>query len=167
MGYTLDQMSKECHDAMVADSGAGGREKIRQCVEKACSDSEFVSTHFGPENTTQRQVLYEDSDFGFCILAHVYEGARESNPHDHGPSWAIYGQAEGVTVMTDWRKVQEPADGAPGKVEKVKSYDMTPGIAHYYAEGVLHSPSRAATTRLIRIEGKNMDGVKRDAYEVA
>jgi hypothetical protein len=40
-------------------------------------------------------------------------------------------------------------------------------MAKAYDIGVLHSPKRDSTTRLIRIEGKNMDGVKRDAYEVA
>ena len=36
------------------------------------------------------------------ILAHNYEGPKESAPHDHGPSWAIYGQARGETAMNDW-----------------------------------------------------------------
>jgi hypothetical protein len=29
----------------------------------------------------------------------------------------------------------------------------------------LHSPARDGETRLIRIEGRNMDGVQRDKYE--
>jgi hypothetical protein len=126
-----------------------------------------VAAQFPPDNDVQRQVIYEDPDFGFCILAHVYEGAKASNPHDHADSWAIYGQAVGVTEMTDWRKVKAPADGAPGLVESAKVYDLEPGMAKFYDVGVLHSPRRESTTRLIRIEGKNLTGVKRDTYEVA
>ena len=33
-----------------------------------------------------------------------------------GPSWAIYGQAAGETIMTDWDCLARPTDGAPGKV---------------------------------------------------
>ena len=51
------------------------------------------------------------------------------------------------------------------KVKKVKDYDMTRGIAYLYNEGDLHSPSRTATTRLIRVEGQDLTGVKRDKYE--
>ena len=42
-----------------------------------------------------------------------------------------------------------------------------PGDVHLYNEGVLHSPRREGDTRLIRVEGVSMAGVKRDKYEVA
>ena len=60
---------------------------------------------------------------------------KNSEPHDHGPSWAVYSQVAGVTEMTDWRMVQKPADGRPGKVEKVRTFKLTPGTAHLYNEG--------------------------------
>ena len=41
------------------------------------------------------------------------------------------------------------------------------GDVHLYNEGVLHSPRREGDTRLIRVEGVSMAGVKRDKYEVA
>lgn len=167
MSYTLDQLSSDCHDAIANDPGPAGREIVRQCIARACGDTDFVAGQFGPDNTTERQVIYEDADHGFCILAHVYKGAKASNPHDHASSWAIYGQAVGTTVMTDWRKIQEPREGEPGRVEKVKSYDLTPGVAHVYQEGELHSPMRENDTCLIRVEGKNLAGVKRDKYVVA
>jgi hypothetical protein len=42
---------------------------------------------------------------------------------------------------------------------------MTPGTAHLYGEGDLHSVRRKAETRLIRIEGIDLTKVKRDKYE--
>ena len=165
MSYTIEQLSADCRAAMDVDPGPAGRAKVRDYVAKACKDDDFVATHLGPENTTPRQVIYEDEKHGFCILAHVYEGAKGSNPHDHGPSWAIYSQADGVTTMTDWEKVKSPKDGEPGRVKKVREYDLSRGHAHLYNEGDLHSPSRTATTRLIRVEGQNLAGVKRDTYE--
>lgn len=165
MSYTLEQLSADCRAAIDKDPGPAGRDEVRQYIAKACADPEFVAQHLGPDNTVPRQVIYEDDKHKFCILAHVYEGAKGSNPHDHGPSWAIYGQADGVTTMTDWIKVEPPEGDAPGKVKQGKVYDLTPGIAYLYNEGDLHSPSRAATTRLIRVEGQNLAGVKRDKYE--
>jgi hypothetical protein len=38
-------------------------------------------------------------------------------------------------------------------------------MAHVYNEGELHSPRRDGPTRLIRIEGRTMDKVKRLAYD--
>jgi predicted metal-dependent enzyme (double-stranded beta helix superfamily) len=167
MTYTLEQFSQDCRAALKKDPGPAGREEVRKCVEKACADPNFVAKYFGPDNDTERKILYEDPELRFCILAHVYKGARGSNPHDHGPSWAVYGQAKGVTELTDWRCLERPAEGKPGKVAKVRSYDLKPGTAHVYNEGDLHSPRRESDTCLIRIEGQNLDKVKRQKYEVA
>jgi len=167
MAYTLDQFAADCRAALLKNPGPGGRELVRQYTERACADSEFVSKHLGPDLQAERTILYQDPDLHFCILAHSYKGARSSAPHDHGPSWAIYGQAVGVTEMTDWRLVEKPADGRPGKVERARTYRLTPGIAHLYGEGDLHSPRRDADTRLIRIEGMDLTKVTRDKFEVA
>jgi hypothetical protein len=167
MPYTLAQFSADCRAALTKDPGAAGRELVRQYTEKACSDPDFVAKHLGPDNNDDRKILYEDPDLKFCILAHVYKGQKNSNPHDHGPSWAVYGQVAGVTEMTDWRLLQKPTDGNAGKVEKVRTYALTPGLAHVYNEGVLHSPARAGDTKLIRIEGQDLTKVKRDKFEVA
>jgi hypothetical protein len=67
--------------------------------------------------------------------------------------------------MCDWELVEAASDGKPGKVRQVKTYRLKPGMAHLYNEGDLHSPRRAGPTRLLRIEGTNMEKVKRLAYE--
>jgi hypothetical protein len=136
-------------------------------TEKAASDPEFVAKHLGPDLDAERKLLYRDPDLQFCIFAHLYKGARNSAPHDHGPSWAVYCQVTGVTEMTDWRLVEKPEGGRAGKVEKVRTYDLTPGHAHLYNEGDLHSPRREGDTRLIRIEGVELSTVKRDKFEAA
>ncbi|MGH7089172.1 MAG: hypothetical protein ACREFQ_09750, partial [Stellaceae bacterium] len=112
------------------------------------------------------KILFEDPELGFCICAHHYEGKRVSNPHDHGPSWAIYGQARGETIMTDYALIEPAGEGKRGKVRTVRSYSLTPGIAHLYNEGDLHAPRRDATTKLIRIEGRNLDKVRRFGYDL-
>jgi hypothetical protein len=137
--------------------------KVASALEDVLKDDAFVTAHLvdgGPE----RKVLYEDPDLGFCVLAHVYEGARESSPHDHGPSWAIYGQARGETIMTEWEVVEQATPEKPGTVRSVRVYSLKPGMAQVYNEGQLHSPKREGATRLIRIEGRNMDNVTRLAY---
>ena len=110
-------------------------------------------------------MIYEDPELGFCICAHVNRDAREANPHDHGSSWAIYGQAFGETEMSDWEVLEPAAEGQPGKVRRGKVYTLKPGMAHIYNEGNVHSPKRVAATGLLRIEGKNTQTMKRFAYK--
>ena len=166
MAHTLEQFAADCRRILETDPGPAGRSKVCELVQDVLKDQAFVATHLvdgGPE----RKILYEDPALGFCVLAHVHEGAKESNPHDHGPSWAIYGQARGETVMSDWTVLEPAAEGKPGKVRLARSYTLTPGMAHVYNEGDVHSPKRSGPTRLIRIEGRIMDTVRRLAFEKA
>ncbi|MGE0057287.1 MAG: hypothetical protein AB7P33_19630 [Dehalococcoidia bacterium] len=165
MKRTLEQFANECKDALVAEPGPAGREKVGQLLQEVLSDQEFVDTYVG-EGTPERKVLFEDPELGFTILAHGYEGARASSPHDHGPTWAIYGQAMGVTEMTEWDIVEPASKDKAGLVKVNKVYELKPGMAKVYQEGQLHSPRREDSTRLIRIEGQNMDKVgPRMAYK--
>jgi len=164
MGYTLEQFSADCHRALAAEPGPDGRKKVCELVQKACTDADFVAKHL-PDDGPDRKILYEDPELGFCILGHVNNGAKQSPPHDHGPTWAIYGQAVGETVMTDWAKVSPASEGQIGKVRYVRDYTLAPGAAYVYNEGDLHSPRRDASTKLIRIEGRNVEKIRRFPYE--
>lgn len=164
MGHTLDQFAAECHRLLKDSPGPVGREKVCALLQDVLKDEAFVAQHLG-DDVPERKIIYEDPELGFCILAHHNRGAKESAPHDHGPTWAIYGQARGETLMNDWALVEPAAEGKPGKVRHVRSYPLTPGMAHVYNEGDLHSPKREGATKLIRIEGTNVEKVRRLPYE--
>ena len=160
MTDTLQMFAARCKQALTDNDGKAGREAVCSLVERALHDEAFVAENITPAEK-ERNVVYEDPDLGFCICIHRYAGAAEGAPHDHGPTWAIYGQAEGETEMTDW-EIVEPASGkTPGTVRKTKSYIMKPGDAHLYEPGDVHAPLRYAATRLLRIEGVNTETVTR------
>lgn len=166
MGYTLEQFSAACHRILTDDRGPEGREQVSVLLQDLLKDEKFLATHLA-DDVPERKILYEDPALGFCILAHVYRSAKASQPHDHGPSWAIYGQARGETVMSDWALVEPAREHQAGRVRHVKSYTLKPGMTHVYNEGDIHSPRRDGPTRLIRIEGRNMDNVHRVPYVIA
>ncbi len=163
MGVTLEEFARRCHEALSRDPGIAGRRQVCALVKEVLEDNAFVACYLGDE-VPERKVLYEDPELGFCILAHVYHGAKESPPHDHGPTWAIYGQARGQTVMTDWALVEPASETKPGKVRRVREYTLSPGDAYVYNEGDLHSPRRGGPTKLLRIEGKNVEKIRRLPY---
>ena len=169
MTVTLEDLARDLHRELA-------NQPIEACHSAACGlirtallDDAFVAKHLPDrkEGEHPREVLYEDPDLGFCICGHVYEGAAESGPHDHGNSWAIYGQASGTTEMTDWR-ITEPGSGdAASKVVADRVYTLVRGDAHFYGVGAVHSPKRDGATRLIRVEGANLDHVQRSKIEAA
>ena len=167
MSYTLEQLGSDIRAALKADPSVAGKQAVLKHVSKALVDKDFVAKHLTADQCKPRKVLYEDPELGFCICGHVYEKPAHGEPHDHGTSWAIYGLAEGDTEMTDWKIVKKGEGASPSLVEPVKSYVLRPGDAHFYDVGVVHSPKRDTLTRLIRIEGANLDHVKRSNIKAA
>src|SRR5438309_9474852 len=164
MSYTLEQFAAACRRILTDDRGPQGRRKVCALVQDVLKDDVFIATHLGDDGP-ERKILYEDPELGFCILGHVYQGAKESQPHDHGPTWAIYGQAIGETIMTDYECIARASAERLGKARPVRDYKLRPGDAYVYNEGDLHSPRRDGSTRLIRIEGKNVETIKRYPYQ--
>jgi hypothetical protein len=164
MNHTIEQFAKSCHDILKAEPNSSGRSKVSKLLQELLKDKAFVAKYI-PDETPERHKLYEDAELGFCILAHHYRGAKTSSPHDHGPYWAIYGQATGETEMSDYQLLEPASAEKPGKVKETRTYKLTPGIAHVYNEGDLHSPKRVDSTKLIRIEGVDMTKVKRFKFE--
>ena len=163
MTLTVQEFAQQCRAALRQEPGPAGRVAVVGLVQQALRDKAFIAAAI-PDSTPERHVLYEDPELGFTSLAHHYIGAKNSSPHDHGPTWAIYGQAAGETVMTDWDCLARPGETEPGKAKRSKDYTLKPGDAYLYEPGELHSPRRDASTKLIRIEGQNMDRVKRKPY---
>ena len=164
MPQTLDSFAALVRDILRKGSSPAARENVAVLLRDALKDRVFIESLFD-ETSPERKVVHQDPQLGFCILAHRYTGARSSPPHDHGPSWAIYGQVDGQSAMSDWALVEAASPDRPGKVRKLRQYLLTPGFARVYNEGELHAVSRAGPTRLIRIEGTNLDRVARLRYE--
>ena len=66
------------------------------------------------------------------------------------------------------RRIVKKGEGdAPSLVEPVKTYVLKPGDSHFYDVGVVHSPKRDGLTKLVRIEGRNLDHVQRSNIKAA
>ncbi len=165
MHHVLSELANTCSIILQQNSGPEGRQKVAAHLSEILSNEDNVDVLI-PYGTGERELLYQDPDLGFCILAHNYSGAKTSPPHDHGPSWAIYAQARGETEMNDYNLISAASEQTVGKVSVARTYRLKPGDAHVYNEGDLHSPTRTAPTSLLRVEGTDMSKVKRFRYEL-
>jgi len=165
MSTTLEQFAHECHKLLKNNPNPIGRQQVADLLSILLKDTQFIDLHIN-DSVGERKIIYEDSELGFCILAHNYVGAKTSGAHDHAHSWAIYGQARGETEMRDYALLEPGSFETPGKVKYLRTYSLSPGMAHVYNEGDLHSPKRSGPTSLIRIEGTDMSKVKRFEYQI-
>ena len=166
MAYTLEQFCADCRDHLKADPSPAGRDRVRHGLERLLSEPDFVTAYCGPDAERGVHVLYEDPELGFQVLAHINAQARKSPPHDHGASWAIYGQAAGYTDMIEWERTDDGTDPGRGAVRPAASYRLTPGKAGVYADGKIHSIDYPDNARFVRVTGTNLDEIGRIAFDL-
>jgi hypothetical protein len=94
MAMTLDGFVARARSILQADPGPEGRRMLCGLVQEALRDEALVASLL-PDDGPERKVVYEDPVLGFAVVTHVYHRPKTSPPHDHGSSWAIYGQAAG------------------------------------------------------------------------
>jgi len=167
MAYDLDQFIADCRRHLSADPGPAGREKVRADLERLLSNADFVREYCGEDVPRGLKLLYEDKALGFQVLAHINDKARVSPPHDHGASWAIYGQATRYTDMTEWEREDDGSDPAHAKLKPAKSYRLKPGQAGIYQDGQIHSIDYPDKSRFVRVTGTNLDQIARIRIDLA
>ena len=166
MAYELKDFIADCRTILARDSGPVGREDVRRRLERLLHNADFVREYCGEEVPRGLRVLYEDPKLGFQILAHINDKARVSPPHDHGDSWAIYGQATHHTDMVEWEREGGGDDPAHAKLREVKRYRLLPGQAGIYQDHKIHSIDYPDHARFIRVTGTNLDRIDRVRFDL-
>ena len=166
MAYTLDAFIADCRTTLARDGGPVGREQVRANLEKLLADADFVKAYCGDDQPRGIKVLYQDPKLGFQVLAHINDKARVSPPHDHGASWAIYGQATKHTDMIEWEREDNGGDPEHAKLKPAKKYRLTPGHAGIYQDGRIHSIDYPDYARFIRVTGTNLDKIHRVRFDL-
>lgn len=169
MPYTIEQFCDDCRAILKQAQDNAAREAIRRNLERLLANEEFVAANCGPGARADITTLFHDPQTDVNVLCHVYDKARTSPPHDHGASWAIYGQAVLYTDMTDWqktgRKLGPEADR--DEVKPGRTYRLEPGMVGVYHPGMVHSIDYPAGARFIRITGTDLNLIPRGAYVAA
>ena len=164
MAYDLDQFIADARAALKRDPGPAGRESVRASLERLLANQDFVAKTCGEDVQTGLKVLYEDKELGFQILAHVNDKARKSPPHDHGDSWAIYGQVTKYTDMIEWER--GGGDDKHAELKETARYRLNPGHAGIYQDGKIHSIDYPDRARFIRVTGTNLDNIQRVRFDL-
>ena len=164
MSYTLDQFIGDCRTTLRRDPGPAGRETVRLNLERLLANQDFIREYCGDDQPRGLKLLYEDTELGFQVLAHINDKARVSPPHDHGHSWAIYGQATKYTDMIEWAR-EDGADAMHAKLKPVKKYRLLPGHAGIYQDGRIHSIDYPDNSRFVRVTGTDLDKITRVRFE--
>ena len=166
MAYTLEEFCNDCRDSIKADRGDQSREEIRQNLERLLANEAFVAENCGSDAERGIHTLYHDDETDFHVLAHIYENGTESPPHDHGTSWAVYGQAVGHTDMTVWERKDDGSAAGQAVVEPARRYRLEPGMVGAFNPGDIHSIKFPDGARFVRVTGTDLKSIGQSRYNL-
>ena len=92
-------------------------------------------------------------------------GDRISPPHDHGSSWAIYGQTEKHTNMKMYNRLGGGEGAGEAKLELVKEFRLNPGQAGLFDVGEIHAIDHPKGARFVRVTGTDLNHVERLRFD--
>ena len=165
--YDLEDFCSDVKTALSTQEGDEAREVIRQKLERLLTNEAFVSKHCHDEAKVGIHVLYEDNELGFMVLNHVINEGRKSPPHDHGDSWAIYGQAVGHTDMREFDRLDSGAEDGVAEVKMVREYRLTPGHAGMFGPRQIHAINFVGGSRFIRVTGTDLSRIPTRKFDTA
>jgi predicted metal-dependent enzyme (double-stranded beta helix superfamily) len=159
MSQVFEKFCADCHEALAEDPGPGGRQKVRLLLEALLRDQGFVKRYcdampFGAHE------LYRDKDLGFVVLSHVYSKGRRSPPHDHGASWAVYGQARGHTDMTEWERTDGDGWEGAADIRVARRFRLDPAMAGVFEPGDIHQIDYTDGAAFVRVTGTDLSSIK-------
>lgn len=166
MGYSFEQFCDDAREALKTDNGPKGHDKVRADLEKLLRDPDFVASECGPDAEPGIRTIYRDKDTGFNVLVHVYKEGKKGPPHDHGKSWAIYGQADEWTDMTVWKRKDDGSDEKRADLEEVKTFRLKPGDAGKFEVGDIHSIHFPDNAKFVRVTGTDLDAIPTNRFDL-
>jgi predicted metal-dependent enzyme (double-stranded beta helix superfamily) len=159
MSYDLETFYRDCRESLKADPGKAGQESVQRNVEKLLDDPGFCAAHLGDDAQSGIRTLYRDPEADFCVLIHIYETGKTGPPHDHGASWAVYGQVAEFTDMTRWKRTDGGTGEGHAEVEPEMTFRLEPGMAGKFGSGEIHSVKFPDGARFIRVTGTDLDSI--------
>ena len=150
MSYLLEDFCADTRSILKTADNSAGRDQVRQKLEQLLKDPDFCAEYVGEENDAGLAQIYQDDELGFCVLAYNMAAPRTSPPHDHGNSWAVYGQASGYTDMTIWSADE-------GGIKPVREFRLEAGQAGLFDVREIHSIQYNEGAKFVRITGVDMN----------
>ena len=165
MTYRLDEFAADAHDILQRDPGPAGREALCAKLEKLLQDDDFIAAYCGPGADAGAHLIHHDPQTDINVLAHIMEKDHTGWPHDHGTSWAIYGQAVEHTDMTAWKRLDDGSEAGRGVLERGDTRRMERGAVGVFNEGAIHSIAYPAGARFVRVTGTDLSRIERLRFD--
>ena len=166
MGYDLEQFCKDCRKSIDGFGGTANLESIQQNLNKLLTNEAFIDEYCGPGTKIGTHTIYHDSETNFMFFSHKQSVGKASQPHDHGASWAVYGQVEKYTEMTEYERKDNKSKKGYAEIEISSKYRLEPGQIGFFGPHSIHSIHFPEKAFFVRVTGGDLSKMETLLYDM-
>ncbi len=167
MAQALQEFCSDARMILKAGASRAALEKVKASLACLLTDADFIKQQFADNAAIGLRRIYTDPDLGFEVLTYRWDKARNSQPHDHGDSWAIYGQVHEYTEMTEYERTDDRSDPQRATLSAKSKYRLNPGQAGIYWGRELHSTATPVGACYVRVTGTDLENIPRIRIDTA
>jgi predicted metal-dependent enzyme (double-stranded beta helix superfamily) len=115
-------------------------EPIKAAIERALADPRCLNQVYraDDEPAAKAGLLYEDPDYGFAVWASVQAPGTYHAPHDHGPTWAVYGVYAGKVDTGLYERTDDGSREGYAEVREIQRVMAQHGDVACMPKGIAH-----------------------------
>lgn len=166
MTYGFDEFCGDCRSAIDPKTREADLTKVQRALEQLLENDAFVQEHCGPDAKIGTHTIYRDPETDFMLLAHINDKGRTSPPHDHGASWAVYGQAVEFTEMTEYDRTDDQSKDGHAELNKSRTYKLERPHAGHFGPHCVHSIHFPDGARFLRVTGTDLTTLETLRYNM-
>lgn len=145
-------------------------ERIAGALGRLLQDRELLSGELAlPRRTVwESYLLFEHPELRYVVTALIHPPGWLGPPHEHGPTWTVYGVFEGEEVIRRYERVDEGAREGYAELRETRSLAARPGTVDWIHPGEIHSednPGETSTVSIV-VRSENLGSVLQRLFDL-
>ena len=158
MAFTLEQFCDQSRSLLKSQPIDAALAQMGEQLRRLLSDLEFVAKTFSESTPPGRFEIHNEP--GLYIFGEVKAPNSVNNPHDHGSTWVIYGNAKNVAQITEWRRINS-ASQPHAELMATGKYSLGEGETRLSQPYAIHSTANVEKTWLVRVSAVDVETLQR------
>jgi hypothetical protein len=158
MAYTLEQFCDQSRSLLKSQPIDAALSQMGEQLSRLLSDPDFVAKTFSESTPPGRFEIHKEA--GLCIVGEVKAPNSVNNPHDHGSSWVIYGNAKNVAQITEWRRTNSTSQDH-AELMVTGKHTLGAGATCLSQPYAIHSTANVEKTWLVRVSAVDVETLQR------
>ena len=169
--HSLAAFVAETDRALRSERGLDAKlERVAAALGTLLQDRDLLSGELAlPRRAVwESYLLYEHPELGYVVTALIHPPGWVGPPHEHGPTWTVYGVCEGEEVIRRYARLDDGAREGYAELRETRAIVAGAGTVDWVRPGEIHSENNpgADPSVAIVVRSQNLGSVPQHLFDL-